>query len=102
VPADSGYTADWRATVNEFDSRSLSRETGYSRDELVQGHVELFMNMGGDETSDPHEMFREYLEFMVVGGHSKEEREDFFYEMGIDPRDIDWDDWRDLMGYGRE
>jgi hypothetical protein len=102
VPASSGYTADWRATVSESDSSALSRETGYSQNELVQGHLEMFMNMGGDEIPNQHEMFREYLDFMVVGGHSAAEREAFWDEMGIDPRDIDWEEWRDLMGYGRD
>ena len=101
-PGLSGYSADWRATVSESDSRALVRETGYSQNELLQGHLELFMTMGGDEMPNQHEMFREYLDFMVVGGHSAAEREAFWDEMGIDPRDIDWEEWRDLMGYGRD
>jgi len=102
MPANSGYTADWRATVPESDSRALSRETGYSQAELIQGHLEMFISMGGDEFPNQHEMFREYLDFMVVGGHSAAERDAFWDEMGIDPRDIDWEEWRELMGYGRD
>lgn len=103
-PASSGFTGDWRAVVADSDSRALSSDTGYSRSELVNGHLEMFMSMGGTEFSgqEQHDMFREYLDFMVVGGHSAAERESFFAEMGIDPRDIDWEDWRELMGYGRD
>ena len=101
---DGGFLADWRATISTSDSRAFTRETGYSRNELVQGHLEQYITMGGDEFSgrEQHEMFREYLDVMVNGGHTKSEWESFFYEMGIDPRDFDWEGWRELMGYTRD
>lgn len=101
---DSGYTADWRATVPNAETRVFQRETGYSRTELIQGHLELFISMGGDayQGQEQHDMFRQYLDIMVTGHHSREEREAFYYEIGIDPRDIDWEDWRELMGYSRD
>lgn len=100
----SGWTADWRSVVPDAESRGFQRETGYSRAELIQGHLELFISMGGDsyEGQEQHEMFREYLDVMVVGHHTREEREAFYYEIGIDPRDIDWEEWRELMGYSRD
>jgi hypothetical protein len=103
-PTPSGFYGDWRASVTSGDTRSLSRETGYSQNELIQGHLEQFMQMGGMEFEgrEQHEMFREYLDFMVNGGHSVSERESFFAEMGIDPRDFDWEGWRELMGYSRD
>jgi hypothetical protein len=103
-PGIGGFTADWRATIPDRDSRALSRETGYSRQELIQGHLEIFMASGGVETEgqEQHELFRDYLEFMVVGGHSQAERDAFWDELGIDPRDFDWEGWRELMGYSRD
>lgn len=104
APASSGFTGDWRATVPNSDSRALSSDTGYSQSELVQGHLEQFIQMGGDEYQgrEQHEMFREYLDIMVVGGHSQAERDSFYAEMGLDPRDFDWEGWRELMGYSRD
>jgi len=100
----SAWTADWRSVVPDAESRAFQRETGYSRAELIQGHLELFISMGGDsyEGQEQHEMFREYLDYMVTGHHTREEREAFYYEIGIDPRDIDWEVWRELMGYSRD
>ena len=104
APATSGFTGDWRASVPDSDTRSLQSDTGYSRSELIQGHLEQYMAMGGTEFSgrEQHEMFRDYLDIMVVGGHSQSERDSFFAEMGLDPRDFDWEGWRELMGYGRD
>ena len=45
-------------------------------------------------------LWRSYLDNMVSGHHRRDSPSNpFWRESGISPRDFDWEDWRDSMGY---
>lgn len=75
-------------------------DTGYSEREIKQAHIEVFTNMADaielDNESDREYYFSEYLHAMVIGDL---DRDIFFEDFGIDPRNFDWDGWRLAMGY---
>lgn len=98
------YDQIWRGIVPQSDRRAISRSTGYSQQELVQGHLEVFYSIPGiteEDRDTRYQLFGDYLRVMVRGGYSKDERDRFWSDIGIDPRDFDWDGWREVMGYRR-
>lgn len=98
------YDAIWRAVVDPYDRRVMSRETGYSQAELRQAHLELFLSLPGmleEDRTTRYNLYGEYLNVMVNPGHIKEDRDRWFANQGISPRDFDWQTWRDIMGYRR-
>jgi hypothetical protein len=82
----------------------MSRETGYSQAELRQAHLELFLSLPGmteEDRDTRYNLFGEYVNIMVAGGHTVDERRAWFSEQGISARDFDWERWREVMGYRR-
>jgi hypothetical protein len=85
------------STINEIHDR-----TGYSEHEIFQTHLELFLSSPGITEENrvvQHELWEDYLDSMV---EQRLDRDQWFEEMGIDPRDFDWESWREAMGYGRQ
>lgn len=100
------WRSAWNAEVPRKQQNRISSDTGYSRNEIFQHHVELFLSIGGIAEEPRDEQLRLwslYLESLVAGIHGKRnDRSNVFWsEMGLDPRDFDWEDWRDGMGYSR-
>lgn len=66
-------------------------------------HLELFQSIPGieDETDEEQEyLWRSYVENMVQGRHRRNDPSNPWWgEIGLDPRDFDWDEWRTAMGY---
>jgi hypothetical protein len=48
---------------------------------------------------EKYQLWNDYLTVMVKGGYARSERDEFFERLGIDPRDFDWQGWREVMGY---
>jgi hypothetical protein len=69
-------------------------------------NFEFFNNlpMMRNEDEDTRErLWRSYLDNMVSGRHRRDSPSNpFWRESGISPRDFDWDDWRESMGYGKD
>jgi hypothetical protein len=98
------YDEIWRAVLSPGERRAMSRDTGYSQAELRQAHLELFLSLPGmiEEDRDiRYNLFGEYVNVMIAGGHTKEQRNRWFATQGLSPRDFDWQHWREVMGYRR-
>jgi hypothetical protein len=54
-----------------------------------------------EDRPERYRLWGEYLEYMVAGGHSAEERRAFFADYGIDPSEFGWAEWRAAIGYSR-
>ena len=92
----------WNELVRESTIQDIHERSGYSPHEIFQDHLAFFMsNPGIPETPrvEQHELWEDYIDAMVEG---RLDRNQFFEEMGIDPRDFDWEGWREAMGYGRD
>jgi hypothetical protein len=90
------HTSTHHYIISEIQDRS-----GYSEHEIFQSHLELFMSSPGiteESRVVQHELWEDYIDAMVTGTL---DRDQFFEEMGINPRDFDWESWREAMGYGR-
>lgn len=101
------FLTAFNGTVTGRQIRRIQDDTGFSRNEIFQHHVELFYSLPGIDEENRGEQLRlwqVYLDHMVV---SRERRNDpanpFWREFGIDPRTVafDWGEWRDAMGYSR-
>lgn len=68
-------------------------------------HKAIFESIPGitdDDEETREDLWRSYLENMVAGHHRRNDLSNpFWSDVGIDPRDFDWDDWRAAMGYKR-
>lgn len=98
------YAEIWRAVLDPSDRRAMSRETGYSQAELRQAHLELFLSLPGmveEDRDTRYNLFGEYVAVMVAGGKTVDERNAWFAKQGLSPRDFDWQQWREVMGYRR-
>lgn len=86
--------------VPQWQVREISDRSGWSPHEVEQAHIEVFTTMADaielDNESDREYYFSEYLHAMVIGDL---DRNTFFEDFGIDPRDFDWEGWRLAMGY---
>jgi hypothetical protein len=62
------------------------------------GHYEVFISLPVSELDldDFLDAWREYIETWVQG---EKDREEFWRSLGINPRDFDWEGWRQAMGY---
>lgn len=97
------YERSWDRIVSQSTINEIHDRTGYSEREILQGAIE-FMDQytEGMDGGERNQAWVDFLDLMVEGGHTKEEREEFMRdELGIDPADFDWEGWRELMGYGR-
>lgn len=103
MPRDSAYGDIWRDVVPSEERRAISHNTGYSPSEVLQAHIEVFLSLPveHDTREERLQAWADYLDVMVVGGYTREARENFFMDLGIDPRDFDWEAWRAAMGYER-
>lgn len=89
----------WRDTVTEADRYDITSRSGYSENEEFQLHFEILHGL--DPEADPdelEEMWQDYLLAFVSDGMA---HDTFFEIWNIDPRDFDWQLWRDAMGYGK-
>jgi hypothetical protein len=95
---DSFYRDLWDADVPRRKTRAIQRETGYSRREQLQLHVELFLstNMTELERDEQEEAWSDYLASFVT---NRRPHREWFETWGLDPRDFDWSAWRHAMGY---
>jgi len=92
------FWEDWRNTVTERDLADIQERTGYSERELFQLHSEILSSLDPEADRDTREdMWQDYLMAFVSDGMTH----DAFFEIwNIDPRDFDWQLWREAMGYG--
>jgi hypothetical protein len=87
----------------EREFRQVWRDDGghgsYSR------HRDLFDAIPGIAESDHDEqieLWDSYIRNMINGTHRRNDvRNPFWSDVGIHPRDFDWDEWRDAQGYSR-
>jgi ABC-type nitrate/sulfonate/bicarbonate transport system substrate-binding protein len=55
-----------------------------------------------EDNQERYRLWRLYVEIMVNPGHKRNDPMNGFWgELGIAPRDFDWEDWRDAMGYSK-
>lgn len=95
----SRYSDIWHESVEDSLVDRIHDRTGYSEREIIQAHLEVFLEIPGlTETprGERYELWEDYIDAMVNGGLS---RADFFAELGIDEGDFNWTAWREAMGY---
>lgn len=95
------YEDIWHEQVSDSRTDDIQGRTGYSEREIVQGHLEHFLALPGMVEEPRHvkyDLWEGYCHNMVAGS-TQSERLDWFREVGIDPRDFDWEGWREEMGY---
>jgi hypothetical protein len=95
------YDDIWHEHISQADTDAIHDRTGYSEREIIQGHLETFMSLPGMEEEPryvKYDLWEQYTEAMINGNN----RDEFFANVGIDPRDFDWEGWREMMGYNRE
>ena len=95
----------WDSEVPRPTIRRIQEETGYSRNELFMAHQELFYSLPGmvdEPLEERHRLWELYVREMVIGHGRRNDRNNLFWQdIGIDPRDFDWQAWRDVMGYSK-
>lgn len=94
------YRESWENNVNDSQVADIQERTGYSENEIFQAHFEVFamLNPEGDD-DEQLQMWDDYLAAFVNGETTHDA---FFEEWNIDPRDFDWEMWRDAMGYSKK
>ena len=94
------FRDSWDSIVAEGDVADIQERTGYSENEIFQGHFEILRSLDPDASGDDLEqMWDDYLLSFVSDGMS---HDTFFEIWNIDPRDFDWQMWRDVMGYTKK
>lgn len=96
------YDDLWNLHIGEARTDELHDNTGYSERELIQHHLSVFMDLPGMEEEPRHikyDLWGDYLDAMVSGHATRDERESFFADVGIYAADFDWAAWREAMGY---
>jgi hypothetical protein len=83
--------------------REIWREEKQGRRGSYERHRELFNTIPGMEYEDDEtrqELWASYVRNMVNGRQRRNDPYNPWWgDIGIDPRDFDWDDWREAMGY---
>jgi len=94
------YRRIWDTEVSRSETREVRHRTGYSRNEQLQLHTELFLSTGMTELDrdEQEQAWQDYLDSFVTG---RSTHADWFNEWGLDPRDFDWQAWRHALGYER-
>lgn len=100
-PGFTGPLRDtWDFTVTERDLADIQERTGYSEQELFQLHFEIIKALDPEaDDEELEEMWQDYLMAFVSDGMT---HDTFFETWNIDPRDFDWQVWREAMGYGHK
>lgn len=103
-PTDSQFDRVWDALVMTSTEDDIQDRTGYSHQEIVQAHIEIFMSFPG-MTEEPRReqlnMWGDYVNTMVNNSNIGR-RNDFWNEVGVTDRTFNWEQWRQAMGYGRD
>lgn len=79
----------------------MIERTGYSRGELIQAHLEIFLSLPGmteEDRGDRLYYWGQYLDATASGGQTMQQ---WLRDTGYDPRDFDWQMWRETIGYSR-
>lgn len=92
------------ARSHERDMQDAWREETRQRaGRSYQRHRDLFDSIPGIDDEDDDErdyLWRSYIENMVNGRHRRNDPSNpFWSDIGLDPRDFDWDEFRTAMGY---
>lgn len=98
------YDEAWHRIVGEEFTDDIHDRTGYSEREIIQEHLEFvsgFPDWDNMPRYERMEVWRDYLDVMVMGNTDHMTRNEFFESIGLDPRDFDWEGWREAMGYSR-
>lgn len=98
------YEQIFTRRVSDNVIENVHDRTGYSRNEIIQAHLEIFLAMPGMDEENPrirYGLWANYIDVMVKGGISREDRLDFFSRAGTHILDFEWDEWRAAMGYER-
>ena len=98
------YEQIWERRVPDSVLSDIHDRTGYSAREIRQAHLEIFLNMPGIEDEAPrirYALWTHYVDVMVKGNVSTEDRRDFFADVGTHYENFEWSDWREAMGYPR-
>ena len=91
------YRETWQDFTTERDIADIQERTGYSENEIFQAHFEVFLALNPEGDRDElREMWEDYIMAFVSDGMT---HDTFFETWNIDPRDFDWEMWRDAMGY---
>ena len=85
---------DWEGPFRELYDSVPGMATAYETDtHFDPGYAEALFEVG----------FTMHADELTAAGYSEDDvsaiREEFFDYMGIDDRDFDWQEWREVMGY---
>lgn len=103
-PSEPPEPSERPARSHERDMQDAWREETRGRaGRAYQRHRDLFESIPGIDDEDDDErdyLWRSYIENMVSGRHRRNDPNNpWWSDIGLDPRDFDWDDFRTAMGY---